>query len=431
MTGKNNEDRYAVTAYRLSRGDPTPAVLGVLCDGIGGHRAGEVAAEVSVDLITQTVAESDGHHPVETLESAILRASNRVFAMAQADATLKGMGATCACAWVLDRRLYAATVGDSRVYLVRGDAIQQLSTDHTWIQEALDSGALTPDDVPGHPNAHIIRRYLGSPIPPKADFRMRAISGGPSLKNGDNQGYPLQPGDLVLLCSDGLTDLVKDDEILTTLRSAAPEQAVQSLIDQANAHGGHDNITVILMGVPAEAPKQVAARPRWPWALAGCAGLAVVALLVAFALASMGLLSLNREATRTPTATSTLPPLIQTALPGNPPVGPSPLVPASTPTPTSTSPFVDVPPLDWSATPGAVNCLPGPLTGGDPVYRPVGAGLRPVHVIHAKRAGLRPAPTDPEPTHHTESLTDPPLPAPWRDFVLTESWLWVKLGEKS
>ncbi|MDD5371042.1 MAG: protein phosphatase 2C domain-containing protein, partial [Anaerolineaceae bacterium] len=279
MSGKNNEDRYAVTAYRVSRSDPTPAVLGVLCDGIGGHRAGEVAAELSVDLITQAVAESDGQHPVETLESAIVRASDRVYAMAQADTSLNGMGATCACAWVLDRRLYAATVGDSRIYLVRGSTIQQLSTDHTWIQEALESGALAPENVPGHPNAHVIRRYLGSPTPPKADFRMRTAPGEGSLKAAENQGYPLQAGDLVLLCSDGLTDLVKDAEMLSILKSAAPEQAVKVLIDQANARGGHDNITVILMGVPVSQPAQANTRLRWPWVVAGCAGLTVVVLL--------------------------------------------------------------------------------------------------------------------------------------------------------
>jgi len=137
MAGKNNEDRYAASAFRLSRSDPTPSVLAVLCDGIGGHQAGEVAAEIAVEAISQRVADSDGSQPVQTLQDAIVQASEQVHDFAASQGHLQGMGATCACAWVIGDRLYTGAVGDSRIYLKRGKNLHQLTTDHTWIQEAL------------------------------------------------------------------------------------------------------------------------------------------------------------------------------------------------------------------------------------------------------------------------------------------------------
>ena len=108
------------------------------------------------------------------------------------------MGATCACAWLVGERLYTATVGDSRVYLLRGERIQRVSTDHTWIQEALERGVLRPEQISGHPNAHIIRRYLGSPVAPEVDLRLR-VSGEESDEQAlANQGTLLLPGDRVL-----------------------------------------------------------------------------------------------------------------------------------------------------------------------------------------------------------------------------------------
>jgi serine/threonine protein phosphatase PrpC len=148
MTGKNNEDRFAVSAYKLKRGGRLPALFAVLSDGIGGHRAGEVAAELAVERISQMVAKSSGKDPVETLSAAIAQASQEIYAQAQAVPERNGMGATCACAWIINDRLYTATVGDSRIYLIRDGAIQQVTKDHTWIQEALDKGVLKLTGIP-------------------------------------------------------------------------------------------------------------------------------------------------------------------------------------------------------------------------------------------------------------------------------------------
>src|SRR5450756_2343537 len=172
MTGKNNEDRYAVSAYRLGPDNAAPSLLAVLCDGIGGHRAGEVAAEIAVNTISQVVAESDASQPIQILQNAVQAASQRIYKQAQSNGERRGMGSTCACAWVIGSRLYTVSVGDSRIYLQRGDAIYQLTTDHTLVQELLERGQITPEQMRGHPNAHVIRRHLGSAVPPEGDFRL-------------------------------------------------------------------------------------------------------------------------------------------------------------------------------------------------------------------------------------------------------------------
>ncbi len=281
MKGKNNEDRFGVSAFRINAQPSTPVVLAILSDGIGGHRAGEVASELAVNIISQVVADSDGLNPPQILEEAIHQASAAIHQQAQQNLGQAGMGATCACAWILGSRLYIATVGDSRVYLMRAGTIQQLSTDHTWIQEALDHGLLQPDQVEGHPNAHVIRRYLGSATPPEVDFRMRL--NGSQVQITD--GLQLSAGDRVMLCSDGLTDLVDDAEILTAFENGTLEEAGQKLIDLANQRGGHDNITVVAVQVPETRSKPVtrpvAALPAGASRsfATGCLGVILLAIL--------------------------------------------------------------------------------------------------------------------------------------------------------
>jgi protein phosphatase len=249
MKGKDNEDRYAIAAHHLSEIDQTPSLLLVIADGVGGHRAGEVASQLAVDQIVKVVADSAGKHPVETLRQAMGTASQTILDAAESDDSLQGMGATCVCAWVVEDRLFAGWMGDSRLYLMRNNEIWQVTTDHTWIQEALTHGILTPDQVAGHPNAHVIHRHLGSQNHNQPDFRLR---NRPSQEEGSDshQGFRLQPGDRLLLCTDGLTDLVKPEEILTAATSYPREQALQGLVNLANARGGHDNITIVLAEVP-------------------------------------------------------------------------------------------------------------------------------------------------------------------------------------
>lgn len=257
MTGKNNEDNYGVSAYHLSESDPTPVVFAVVSDGIGGHQAGEVAAEIVVNEFSQWVARSDGLHPLETLASAFTSANKKLLTEANADPRKQGLGATLACAWVIGKRLYTATAGDSRIYLVRANAIQQLSVDHTWVQEAIDKGIIDASQAIKHPNAHVIRRYLGSDKGFEPDFRLRMSAGESDERSLANQGLPLLPGDVVMLCSDGLTDLVSNQEIVTTMQnSKGMRETANALINLANARGGHDNITVVMLMMPWGSEKQ-------------------------------------------------------------------------------------------------------------------------------------------------------------------------------
>jgi PPM family protein phosphatase len=253
LSGKNNEDNFAVSSYQVEGEVENPSVLAVVADGIGGHRAGEVASEMAVNAISHAVASSDGSQPTRVLRQAVLEASRAIASQASVAQGQQGMGATCAVAWVIGNRLYTTTVGDSRIYLLDSDGIRQISTDHTWIQEAIDKGLLSPEKARNHPNVHVIRRYLGSPEPPEADLRLRLQPGEDDSQAREHQGLRLQPDDLILLCTDGLTDLVGGEEIRQIVRKARSlEAAVQSLVDLANQRGGHDNITVVLLAVPTE-----------------------------------------------------------------------------------------------------------------------------------------------------------------------------------
>lgn len=260
MKGKTNEDRYSITAYRSASEEQTPSVLAILADGIGGHRAGEVAAQLAIDNITKFIANSPLDQPILVLKQALIHTNQLIHNFSIANPALSGMGTTCVCAWVIVDRLYAASVGDSRLYLQRGAELIRLTTDHTWIQEALAQGSLTAEQAKGHPNAHIIRRFLGSMNVIDPDIRLRFNPEESDAQAEANQGLRLIPGDRLLLCTDGLTDLVQDAEILEILRARQFSQSPAKLIDLANQRGGHDNITIVTLEVPEPAHATVPVR---------------------------------------------------------------------------------------------------------------------------------------------------------------------------
>lgn len=253
MQGKLNEDRYAVTAYRSNNDAQTPSVLALLADGIGGHRGGEVAAQLAVENINKYIANSPIDQPMQVLKQAFAHTNQLILNYSRENPSLMGMGTTCVCAWVIGDQLFAAYLGDSRLYLQRGVELTCLTTDHTWVQEALDKGSLLPEQVKGHPNAHIIRRFLGSLNSADPDMRLRITADESDFPAEENQGFHLIPGDRLLLCSDGLTDLVSDEEILEALNNLPFKSGSNWLIDLANQRGGHDNITVIVMEYPQPA----------------------------------------------------------------------------------------------------------------------------------------------------------------------------------
>jgi PPM family protein phosphatase len=280
MAGKQNEDRFAVSAYQLGEKDATPSIFAIVSDGIGGHRAGEVAAEMAVETISHMVAQSDARQPLAIMEHAIQVTSDAIASKAKDDTQRLGMGTTCACAWIIGSQLFIASVGDSRVYLLRNGALMQLTVDHTWVQEAVEKGILGPEEARRHPNVHVIRRYLGSSKTPEADIRLRLAKDESDTQARSNQGLALLPGDLLLLCTDGLTDVVEDAEIEPTIRGLDLEKAAQTLVQLACSRNGQDNITVALLLTPWATDVEKKKNGFWQWILWGLAGLALLALVI-------------------------------------------------------------------------------------------------------------------------------------------------------
>jgi serine/threonine protein phosphatase PrpC len=251
--GRLNEDTFELASFTISEDDDTPVVVGVVADGIGGHKAGEIASRIAVASILSAITESDGSDPLWMLKSALLEANHNITSEAESDDSRKGMGSTVACALVIDTALYIATLGDSRIYLIRDNSIRQLSIDHTWVQEALDIGVINSEEARSHPRRHLIRSYLGSSDPIQPDLRMYLEDKENEEQAKANQGLPMVPGDRVLICTDGLTDLVADEEILEILHSeGSREDHLQKLIDLSNLRGGHDNITAVILQLPWE-----------------------------------------------------------------------------------------------------------------------------------------------------------------------------------
>lgn len=246
-SGKNNEDNLSVSVLRAE--DGATVTLGVVADGVGGRRAGEVASALVVKTITEAVAQSTEKDYKHILELACVQAAF-VLAEESQNPDYFGMASTCAVALVADKKLYTAYIGDSRIYLVHNHTIRQISVDHTWIQEAIEHGIITRAEANGHPNQHLLRRHLGKDANVRPDFRLRLYEYEAPMQSEQNQGYALEPGDQVLLCSDGLSDLVESEEIMEHLLKAEPQATVDELILVARARGGHDNITIIVMQVP-------------------------------------------------------------------------------------------------------------------------------------------------------------------------------------
>ncbi|NIS82710.1 MAG: hypothetical protein GTO14_21480 [Anaerolineales bacterium] len=285
-TRTNNEDRYSVTAYRMER-SPTPALLAVVADGIGGHRAGEVASEMTVDTVVQSLSRSDGHQPVKQLIDAVTEANRAVFHASRSDRDHQGMGSTVSIAWVIGTHLYTASVGDSRIYMLRQGNLQQISIDHTWVQEAIKHEIIQPDQARDHPQAHVLRRHIGGKEEVEPDLRLRLAENESDEKSESNQGLQLLEGDRILLCSDGLTDLVEDEEIQETLNQEPAIDAVASLIDLARERGGFDNITLVILELPVtDQPKPHPRARRFNWFLLTALSILLLTIVV---VAAMGI----------------------------------------------------------------------------------------------------------------------------------------------
>jgi PPM family protein phosphatase len=218
--------------------------LFAIADGMGGARAGEVAAGLAAAAL------KDGRGTVSdeaSLEARIAEANRQVWERSVADPRTAGMGTTVTVAFVDQpaSRVVFGHVGDSRAYRLRGDELDRVTTDHSLVAELVESGVLTPEEAERHPQRSAITRAVGTE---------RAIE-------ADVFSLPGEMGDLFLLCSDGLTDMLSETEIADVLVAAErdPEAAARALVDAANAHGGEDNVTVVLFELVEGAPEDAAA----------------------------------------------------------------------------------------------------------------------------------------------------------------------------
>jgi protein phosphatase len=229
---KLNQDNVHATREKIGN---LPNVF-IVADGIGGHNGGELASKWTIEAILEQITLSTAKNPVRILDQAIQAANTLIRQKAIENASLSGMGTTIVAATLDGNNLQAANVGDSRLYVAdqKNKVIRQITQDHSLVEEIIRQGGISKEAARTHPDKHIITRAIGAKDKIKVDFFYEE----------------LKPDDLVLLCSDGLSDMLSDDEIGTILYGdKSIEQKARDLIATANEKGGNDNIAVIIISV--------------------------------------------------------------------------------------------------------------------------------------------------------------------------------------
>ncbi|MDE7232388.1 MAG: Stp1/IreP family PP2C-type Ser/Thr phosphatase, partial [Lachnospiraceae bacterium] len=205
--------------------------LFIVADGMGGHKAGDYASVLAVETVVEDISASFEKNPVRIMEHAITRANTHLRERASEDFSLNGMGTTMVAATCMGRFLQVANVGDSRLYVV-GDEIVQITEDQSLVEEMVRMGGIGREEARNHPDKNIITRAIGAKDDVEVDFF----------------DWELQTGDRVLLCSDGLTNMVDDETICRILKGGGSlRDRVEKLVQTANLNGGRDNISVIVI----------------------------------------------------------------------------------------------------------------------------------------------------------------------------------------
>ncbi|MEO0559561.1 MAG: Stp1/IreP family PP2C-type Ser/Thr phosphatase [Bacteroidota bacterium] len=232
---EQNEDR----GRSVHPGDPATlarkGVLVLVADGMGGHEAGEVASSTAAEVVATSYYAHPGE-PREALNDAVTEANARIWNAAQSDDDRHGMGTTCTTLVLRGHEAYSAHVGDSRLYRLRDRAFEKLTTDHSMVEEMVADGLITEEEARHHDARNVITRALG--IHETVDVAL----GGP---------LSVSVGDVFVLMSDGLYDLVTDAEMGAMLATPSVHDAANALVERAKARGGHDNVTVAVIRVKA------------------------------------------------------------------------------------------------------------------------------------------------------------------------------------
>lgn len=208
----------------------------IVADGMGGHAAGEKASQTAVEIITERlgdgVAAASNGQLLDAIQTAIQDANREIINASMEDASMRGMGTTATVIVTRGNQIYVGHVGDSRAYLIRNRRIDQITDDHSIVAQLVRARAITPQEAARHPYRNVITRCLGMQADVEADTQQRE----------------LKQGDRLLICSDGLSGLVSDDEMLQyVVSSTDPQQTCQELVNLALERGGSDNITVVLI----------------------------------------------------------------------------------------------------------------------------------------------------------------------------------------
>ncbi len=236
--------------------------LFVVADGMGGHAAGEVASEIAVETISELAPPT---LDADALCAAVEQANLAIIQAARQGRGRKGMGTTCTAAMVEGQRLIIAQVGDSRAYLLHEGKLSQLTRDHSYVAELIEAGEITREEARTHPRRSAITRALGS------DPRTQP----------DLYDFSVSAGDRLLICSDGLTSMLRDDEISDIMNKADdPQRCASRLVSAAIAAGGLDNVTVIVVNITGNAPterRRLARKSKITAAIVICALIAIIA----------------------------------------------------------------------------------------------------------------------------------------------------------
>lgn len=206
--------------------------LFMIADGMGGHKAGDYASRYAVDTVCREVQDSKEENPEIILQNAISRANAGIFMLSEENKDLEGMGTTVVAATIYENRMKVGNVGDSRLYIINGKNIRQITTDHSLVEEMIKAGSLERENARTHPNKNIITRAVGVTDNVRVDFF----------------DVELQEGDIILLCSDGLSNMLEDEEIRMIINAQRDIcEKAEALVRAANQNGGRDNISLILI----------------------------------------------------------------------------------------------------------------------------------------------------------------------------------------
>jgi len=229
-----NEDYYCYIEPESDVDFQRKGRLAVVADGMGGHVGGKVASTIAVETVRDGYLSHPSADPCEALKTAFESAHASIQEYARQHPELEGMGTTCTAAALLDGHLCYGHVGDSRLYLIRGYTISRLTDDHSRVGRMVKDGLLTPEEAAVHPERNVLIAALGVESP-MADFSETPM--------------PLQPGDSLLICTDGLHGLVTDEEMLATAATQTPADACKELVRMAKERGGFDNITLQILKI--------------------------------------------------------------------------------------------------------------------------------------------------------------------------------------